>query len=388
MTSLPHSYIVSGAIILSFFCNGCTTSIIPKAGPSKKDITRNERLRKQDILLIEVNNRNLYFLGPERIYNFNSKFKEVFSHEKGLNLGIGDELLVSIWESSGDGLFSTTEKKQTDISVIVDQDGCIFIPYAGSINVLSKSVESIRKEISKSLEGIAFDPQVQVRVVKNASNTVITIGELANPGIYPIGSRGLRILEVLSMAGGSLHQAFETKLKLVREELIEEIQLDAVLAEPDNNIYLKAGDTLQLIRKPKIFTTLGAIRSQRKHYFENNVLSLSEAIAQSGGLLDQNTDSSGIFLFRFEEANFLRSNGILPNNIKLNNDRVPVIYQFNLSKPESLFYTTEFFVNDKDLVYVAAASAVEYNKFIKTFVQPILDVGRTGIVVSNELTDD
>ena len=78
----------------------------------------------------------------------------------------------------------------------------------------------------------------------------------------------------------------------------------------------------------------------------------------------------------------------MPNNIKLNNGRVPVIYQFNLSKPESLFYTTEFFINDKDLIYVAAASAVEYNKFIKSFVQPILDVGRTGIVVSNELNND
>ena len=77
ISSLAHSYVILGVIILSFFCNGCTTSIIPKAGPSKKDITRNERLRKQDILLIEVNNRNLYFLGPERIYNFNSKFKEV-----------------------------------------------------------------------------------------------------------------------------------------------------------------------------------------------------------------------------------------------------------------------------------------------------------------------
>ena len=61
--------------------------------------------------------------------------------------------MISIWEASGDGLFSTTEKKQTDIEATIDEQGMIFIPYVGLIQVAGRSIENVRKIISLGLEG-------------------------------------------------------------------------------------------------------------------------------------------------------------------------------------------------------------------------------------------
>jgi polysaccharide export outer membrane protein len=67
---------------------------------------------------------------------------------------------------------------------------------------------------------------------------------------------------------------------------------------------------------------------------------------------------------------------------------VPVIYQIDLSNAGSFFLASQFMLQDKDLIYVSTAPAREYNKFLDTFVKPLLDFGRTGIVISREATSD
>ena len=208
--------------------------------------------------------------------------------------------MISIWEASGDGLFSTTEKKQTDIEATIDEKGMIFIPYVGLIEVAGKSIENVREIISLGLDGKALEPQVQVKLLSNISNTIVTIGEVAKPGMYPIPVGGIQLLEALSLAGGSQLQTFETLISVVRGEEKAEIRLDAVLADSSNDIWLQANDTLQVTSKPKHFTALGAVRGQKRYTFESEFLSMSEALAQAGGLIDDISDSSGIFLFRYE----------------------------------------------------------------------------------------
>ena len=42
-------------------------------------------------------------------------------------------------------------------------------------------------------------------------------------------------------------------------------------------------------------------------------------------------------------------------------------------------------LQDKDLIYVSTAPGREYNKFINTYVKPLLDIGRTGAAINREL---
>ena len=365
---------------------GCATNSLPNSGPSRGDLkSQVKRTTIESLKLVEITSENIALLGSQRIDTINSDFKNVFSDKKGHIIGIGDQLLISIWEASGDGLFSTTEKKQTDIGATIDEKGMIFIPYVGLIEVAGKSIENVREIIALGLEGKALEPQVQVKLLSNISNTIVTIGEVAKPGMYPIPVGGIRLLEALSLAGGSQLQTFETLISVVRGEEKAEIRLDAVLADSSNDIWLQANDTLQITSKPKHFTALGAVRGQKRYIFESEFLSLSEALAQAGGLIDEISDSSGIFLFRYEPIDILESYKVNKDTTHQSDVFVPVIYQMDLSQAESFFLASQFMLNDKDLIYVSTAPAREYNKFLDTFVKPLLDLSRTGITISREM---
>ena len=371
-----------------FFIVGCASNSLPDSGPSRNDIqSEAKRSYKDSLQLIKISSDNIASLGSQRVESINPDFKNVFSDKEGHILGIGDQLLISIWEASGDGLFSTTEKKQTDIEATIDEEGRIFIPYVGLIQVAGEGIENLRKIISLGLEGKALEPQVQVKLLSNISNTIVTIGEVAKPGMYPIPVGGIQLLEALSLAGGSQLQTFETLISVVRGEQKAEIRLDAVLADSNNDIWLQANDTLQVTSKPKHFTALGAVRGQKRYTFESEFLSMSEALAQAGGLMDDISDSSGVFLFRFEPMAILQDNGSELASTAQDNLKIPVIYQIDLSKAESFFLASQFMLQDKDLIYVSTAPAREYNKFLDTFVKPLLDLGRTGITINREMNN-
>ena len=365
---------------------GCATNSLPDSGPSRSDLkSQVKRTTIESLKLVEITSSNIALLGSQRIGSINSNFKNVFSDKKGHIIGIGDQLLISIWEASGDGLFSTTEKKQTDIDATIDEKGMIFIPYVGLIEVAGKSIENVREIISLGLKGKALEPQVQVKLLKNVSNTIVTIGEVAKPGMYPIPVGGIQLLEALSLAGGSQLQTYETLISVVRGEQKAEIRLDAVLADSNNDIWLQANDILQVTSKPKYFTALGAVRGQKRYTFESEFLSMSEALASAGGLMDDISDSSGVFLFRYESIAILQDNGSELASTAQDDLKIPVIYQMDLSKAESLFLATQFMLQDKDLIYVSTAPAREYNKFLDTFVKPLLDLSRTGITINREI---
>jgi polysaccharide export outer membrane protein len=365
---------------------GCATNSLPDSGPSQSDLkSQVKRATIESLKLVEITSSNIALLGSPRIGSINSNFKNVFSDKKGHIIGIGDQLLISIWEASGDGLFSTTEKKQTDIDATIDEKGMIFIPYVGLIEVAGKSIENVREIISLGLKGKALEPQVQVKLLKNVSNTIVTIGEVAKPGMYPIPVGGIQLLEALSLAGGSQLQTYETLISVVRGEQKAEIRLDAVLANSNNDIWLQANDILQVTSKPKYFTALGAVRGQKRYTFESEFLSMSEALASAGGLMDDISDSSGVFLFRYEPIAILQDNGSELASTAQDDLKIPVIYQMDLSQAESFFLASQFMLQDKDLIYVSTAPAREYNKFLDTFVKPLLDLGRTGITISREM---
>ena len=161
--------IKSSTIILLLACLvvfGCSTSSLPDSGPSRNDLkSQLKRTKIESLKLLEITTDNIALLGSQRIDSIDADFKSSFPDKEGHIIGIGDQLLISIWEASGDGLFSTTEKKQTDLESTIDERGMIFIPYVGLIEVAGKSIENVRKIISSGLKGKALEPQVQVKII-------------------------------------------------------------------------------------------------------------------------------------------------------------------------------------------------------------------------------
>src|SRR5690606_31927608 len=135
---------------------------------------------------------------------------------RSVTLGVGDELLVNIWEASSDGLFSTIENKQVALTVAVDDRGQIFVPYAGRIRAAGRSVEALRQAIEAGLAGKAVEPQVQVLQTGAVSSSITVVGDVAAPGHYQLAIRGLRLLEAIAEAGGTLQATFESVATITR----------------------------------------------------------------------------------------------------------------------------------------------------------------------------
>lgn len=85
----------------------------------------------------------------------------------------------------------------------VDEHGTIALPLAGDLNVTGLTAEQAGHAIERKLldADILKDPQVSVSVLEYATQGVAVLGEVKNPGVYPLlGAHG--VLDLISDAGG------------------------------------------------------------------------------------------------------------------------------------------------------------------------------------------
>jgi len=112
-------------------------------------------------------------------------------------IGAGDLIKVSV---SGVPNF--------DQEVQVSADGMISLPLIGEVRVAGLSTEQARELLEKTLieKGLMWHPQVSVMEKEYAPRGVSVLGEVMEPGVYPLtGSR--RLFDVISMAGGMTPKA-------------------------------------------------------------------------------------------------------------------------------------------------------------------------------------
>ncbi|KZL17889.1 Polysaccharide biosynthesis/export protein [Pseudovibrio axinellae] len=298
-----------------------------------------------------------------------------------IRVGVGDHLSVGIWESIPDGLFSTIGQKRTELALIVDDTGQIYVPYAGEISVENNTISEVREKILERLQGKAVDPQVVVNLLANGSHKVVVIGDVARPGQFRVHEDGLSLVEVISEAGGTRNPDYETFVTVVRGDKKFRFELDELPEQPANNIWLLPKDIVSITHKPRSFTVFGAVVSRRKYDFPSSRLNLSEAIGMSGGLHDGTADATGVFLFRFEDRPKMMP--LLPiEEQHLDFPTVPVVYRLNLKEPSGLFLTQAFEVKDKDVIYVANSSVSEFNKFVSILVSPVTGTLRSGVALA------
>ncbi|APY12391.1 sugar transporter [Seonamhaeicola sp. S2-3] len=86
------------------------------------------------------------------------------------------------------------------IDYLIDSDGNIDYPVLGKVKLVGLTVEEAKQLLKKKFEegGLLKDPVVIIRI-KNYR--VAIMGWVNRPGVYPIGSERLSILEAIAMAG-------------------------------------------------------------------------------------------------------------------------------------------------------------------------------------------
>jgi polysaccharide export outer membrane protein len=286
-------------------------------------------------------------------------------------IGVGDTVLVNIWEAPGGILFassnitsvpsSTGVRTSTVPEQVVGRDGAVTVPFAGRIQVAGQTPRAVEASIRKGLEGKTTDAQVVVNVTRSVSNTVTVTGEVANSSRVPLSVGGDRILDVIAASGGLRAPINETYVELTRGKSFARVPLIQVTNNQRENVYVRAGDTLALVRAPQKFLAYGATGSNAEIPFDADGITLAEALAKAGGLLDYRSDPGGVFVFRYEPAALVEA--INPGSFLASvQPTVPVIYRLDLRTPKGFFLAQKFPILNRDVIYVSSAPFTDIQK--------------------------
>ena len=291
------------------------------------------------------------------------------------HIGVGDAVSVTIWEASAGGLFSaplvadhftTGSNSATIPEQVVGRDGSISVPYAGRVKVIGRTTQDVQKIIEQALTGKAIQPQVLVNVAHSVNNTVTVTGEVTNGARVPLSVRGDRLLDVIAAAGGVRAPINETYVQLSRGSATVRVALSRVISNPRENIIIRPDDVLTLIKDPQTFIAYGATGRNAEIPFDAEGITLAQALAKAGGLLDDRSDPQGVFVFRYEPENVARA--LRPNSTLTKLGRLtPVVYRLNLRDPNSLFTEQNFRIANRDLIYVSNAPLDDIQKVVGIF---------------------
>lgn len=363
-------------LALTVVLAGCST--LPGDGPTAANVLQQAKVGGDPTAasryeVVDIDAAVISVLKRRPPDGFSAHFGD-YRPSADLRIGVGDSVSVTIWEAGANGLFSaalstdrftTGAKSATIPDQAVGSDGTISVPYAGRVNVRGMTTEGVQAEIEHALDGKAIQPQVLVGVSKPVSNTVTVTGEVANGARVPLTAKGDRILDVVAEAGGVRAPVNETMVRLSRGGTTVSVPMVRVVSNPRENVYIRPGDTLTLVRDPQAYLAYGATGVSQKIAFEADSISLSEALAKVGGLQDYRADPSGIFLFRYEPPAIARA--LRPASSLNGTGWVPVVYHLDMRDPASLFMAQSFPIFNKDVLFVSNATITDAQKAFQIF---------------------
>ncbi len=358
---------------------GCAA--LPSTGPTTMEVAEQAN-SGTDVryILRDVDDHVVSILATTRPPTFQGSFGDA-RPAPSQRIGIGDTVQVTVWEAAAGGLFSSPAIDRNSTGArsavippqIVARDGSITVPYAGRIRVAGLTTPEVEQRIVTGLTGKAIEPQVLVTVPLGMSNAVTVLGEVTNGARVPLSVRGERVLDVIASAGGIRAPAHETFVTLQRRGRTAAVPMQRLVLNASENIFAHPDDVITVVRDPQTYSVFGAAGRNAVVPFEAAGITLEQAVAKAGGLLDWRSDPQGVFLLRYESAAVARQLDptfkIIPPDAK-----VPVIYKLNMRDAKSYFLAQNIHIRNRDMIYVANAPVTEFQKIIQlllTAAQPV-----------------
>jgi polysaccharide export outer membrane protein len=97
----------------------------------------------------------------------------------------------------------------------VRADGKIAVPLVGDVDVRGKRPLAIRTELEARLKDYVNTPAVTVNVPEMQPITIVVLGEVSRPGVFPVERRA-SVAQVLALAGGLTDYAGRDSIFVVR----------------------------------------------------------------------------------------------------------------------------------------------------------------------------
>ncbi len=153
-------------------------------------------------------------------------------------LNPGDVLNVSVWKEEG-----------LDREVVVLPDGMIAFPLAGHVKAAGETPEAVQAVITDRLQPYIPDAVVTVAVKQASGNFVYVLGQVRQPGAFPVGGM-VDVMQALSLAGGLTPFASRHSIVILRNDNGKQVSLPFDYADVEDgdsletNIELRSGDVV------------------------------------------------------------------------------------------------------------------------------------------------
>ena len=381
MRRLPTFAAISGTILIA----GCG-GLLPDAGPHALAIKSGATWNGPPFGLIRLTPNVVNILDEYGTRTLTATFGD-HRPPPEIKFGIGDVVSVSIFEAAAGGLFIPSEAGVRPGNFVtlpnqpIDTKGMISVPYAGLVPAAGKTPSQVEQNIVDRIKNRAIEPQAVVALVTQNTSLITVVGEV-NSTFTPTGRiaaqpAGERLLDVISRAGGLRDQGQDTWVVLERHGHRAAVPFGALIYEPGNNIWAWPGDTIYIYKEPQTFLAFGASGQQGQLQFSAGNqssawrMTLAEAVAAAGGLLDLQADPGSVFLYRREPRALAERLGV--DCSKMDGPTVPVVYSVSFADPAGYFLATRVQMHNKDVIFAANAQSVEITKFTQ-FLNALISV--------------
>lgn len=246
---------------------------------------------------------------------------------------------------------------------LVREDGTIFYPYAGVIQVNGMTVEEIRNLLAQRLKPYIESPQVDVRVVGFRSKKVYVSGEVKQPGIVPITDMPLTLIEAINASGGFAERADQGTAILTRNGVRYSINLFDLYNSGRGNMLLQDRDVIYVPNNEanKVFV-MGEVKKQTAVYIDKGSLTLADALSQSEGIDLASANTKEIYVIR---ASSPLQPDVEPTAIE------PLIYHLDAHLIPSLMLAGEFQLQPRDVIFVSTTGVVRFNRVVEQILPTI-----------------
>ncbi|MCU4653747.1 polysaccharide export protein [Roseibacterium sp. SDUM158016] len=271
-------------------------------------------------------------------------------------IGVGDTVQISIVSSSETGFLDFTTASISPISSTslppqtVRESGNINVPPIGRLRAAGQTIQSFETLLERRLGEVLIEPSVIVELVDRQSARVNVAGQVAAPGAVPLTEVNTRLIDVILAAGGPSGRTEDYMVRLSRSGSTHAVSLQRLYEDPRFNIIVRPGDVVAVEPADRKFTVLGATGNQTFRFDEQEV-SLAEALSQAGGLQSPRANRTGVFLYRRVPRDVLASLGADIAHIPGN--EITTIFRFDFTEPSVLFTANSFDVADGDVLYIA-----------------------------------
>jgi len=199
-------------------------------------------------------------------------------------IGAGDTIRISVYQSP-----------DLSLETRVNEGGAISYPLLGRVQLAGLTVTAAEQHIAAELKRRDFvkDPQVNIVVTQVRANQVNVLGQVGKPGRYPLDLTGMRLTEVLALAGGVVAGVGSDTVVLTgtRDGKLfrHEVDLPRLFAAggTGEDIVVAPGDTIWVDRAPQIYM-YGEIQHPGTMRLERG-MTVMQAVAAGGGATPRGT---------------------------------------------------------------------------------------------------